>query len=149
MSRSRPSGCATALPAGVDADDLEVMVVAPALQENPIKFWFSDADEAIARAEEVRRESIEKLGAGGIQATGDTGESDPMLAIQDALNTFPADRILLFTGGAGLPRGHRRGGDRRALWRPRRPGSVDNFAIDPVFSQAPERWRARTPPSRC
>jgi hypothetical protein len=88
-----------ALPAGVDRHDLEVMVVAPALQSNPIKFWLSDADEAIARAEEVRRESVEELGAGGIQATGDTGESDPMLAIQDALNTFPADRILLYSGG--------------------------------------------------
>jgi hypothetical protein len=26
-------------------DDVEVMVVAPAVQENPIKFWMSDADE--------------------------------------------------------------------------------------------------------
>lgn len=90
-----------ALPAGVDTDDLELMVVAPAVQQNPIKFWFSDADDAIARAEEVRRESIEALGSEGIQATGDTGESDPMLAIEDALNTFPAERILLFTGGEG------------------------------------------------
>ena len=90
-----------ALPSGIDREELEVMVVAPALQENPIKFWFSDADDAIAQADEVRRESVEELGAGGIQATGDTGESDPMLAIQDALNTFPADRVLLFTGGDG------------------------------------------------
>jgi hypothetical protein len=47
----------------------------------------------------VERESVEELGGAGIRATGDTGESDPMLAIQDALNTFPADRVLLFTGG--------------------------------------------------
>jgi hypothetical protein len=87
-----------ALPAGVETDGLEVMVVAPALQENPIKFWFSDADEAIARAEEVRAKTVEELGEGGIQAVGDTGESDPMLAIEDALNTFPAERILVFTG---------------------------------------------------
>jgi hypothetical protein len=90
-----------ALPGQVDPNDLEVMVVAPALQSNPIKFWMSDADEAIARAEEVERESVEELGGAGIRATGDTGESDPMLAIQDALNTFPADRILLFTGDGG------------------------------------------------
>jgi hypothetical protein len=91
----------SALPGQVDPDDLEVMVVAPALQSNPIKFWMSDADEAIAHAEEVERESVEELGGAGIRATGDTGESDPMLAIQDALNTFPADRILLFTGDGG------------------------------------------------
>jgi hypothetical protein len=88
-----------ALPAGVDAQDLEVMVVAPALQSSPIKFWMSDADEAIARAEEVERETVQELGGAGIPAAGDTGESDPMLAIQDALNTFPADRILLFARG--------------------------------------------------
>lgn len=35
----------------IDPADSEVMVVAPALQKNPIKFWFSDADDAIARAE--------------------------------------------------------------------------------------------------
>jgi hypothetical protein len=91
-----------ALPGEVDPQDAEVMLVAPAVQENPLKFWMSDADQAIARAEEVRRESLEDLDAAGIRATGDTGESDPMLAIQDALNTFPADRILLFThGGEG------------------------------------------------
>jgi hypothetical protein len=90
-----------ALPAQVNPDDLEVMVVAPALQRSPMKFWMSDADDAIARAEEVERESVEELGGAGIRATGDTGESDPMLAIQDALNTFPAERILLFAGGEG------------------------------------------------
>jgi hypothetical protein len=73
------------------------MIVAPALQKNPLKFWFSDADDAIARADEVRRESVERLGEEGVAASGDTGESDPLEAIQDALQTFPADRIVLFT----------------------------------------------------
>ena len=30
-------------------------------------------------------------------ASGDTGESDPAEAIQDALQSFPAERIVLFT----------------------------------------------------
>jgi hypothetical protein len=59
----------------------------------------SDADEAIARADEVRREAVDKLGEGGVAASGDTGESDPATAIQDALQTFEADRIVLFTHG--------------------------------------------------
>jgi hypothetical protein len=75
----------------------EVMVVAPALTESPIKFWFSDADEAIARAEQVKQRSLEKLGEEGLAATADTGESDPIQAIEDALSTFGADRIVLFT----------------------------------------------------
>jgi hypothetical protein len=86
-----------ALPDGADPEAAEVMVVAPALQSSPIKFWFSDADEAIARAKQVSHESRERLGEAGVQASADTGESDPLEAIQDALITFPADRIVLFT----------------------------------------------------
>ena len=37
----------------------------------------------------------------GIDAAGDTGESDPLLAIQDALATFEADEIVLFTHPEG------------------------------------------------
>jgi len=67
-----------------------------ALQPSPLKFWTADADEAIARAEEVRQASVDRLGEQGVPATGDTGESDPMQAIEDALQTFPAERIVLF-----------------------------------------------------
>jgi nucleotide-binding universal stress UspA family protein len=81
----------------VQPQDAEVMVVAPALQPNPIKFWLSDADDAIARAKEVGAETVEKLEQDGVAATGDTGESDPIEAIQDALASFDADRIVLFT----------------------------------------------------
>ncbi len=86
-----------ALPDEFDPSDAEIMIVAPALQESPIKFWFSDADEAITKAEEVRRATVEQLGDAGVAASGDTGESDPLRAIEDALQTFDADRIVLFT----------------------------------------------------
>jgi hypothetical protein len=32
-----------------------------------------------------------------VAASGDTGESDPLAAIEDALQTFNAERIVLFT----------------------------------------------------
>ena len=80
----------------LEPDHTEVMVVAPALQTSPIKFWFSDADDAIARAEQVRRESVAKIAESGVPASGDTGESDPFAAIYDVLQTFDADRIVLF-----------------------------------------------------
>jgi hypothetical protein len=57
----------------------------------------SDADEAIAKADQVRRDSVRELGEAGIPASGDTGESDPDTAIEDALKTFDADRIVVFT----------------------------------------------------
>jgi hypothetical protein len=86
-----------ALPADSDPEDAEVMVVAPALHKNALRFWVSDADEAIARADDVSHQSVEQLGADGVSASGDTGEGDPDEAIEDALKTFPADRILVFT----------------------------------------------------
>ncbi len=93
-----------ALPTGTDPADAEVMVVAPALHSSALRFWFSDADEAIAKAEAVQRESVDQLGAEGVSASADTGEGDPIEAVQDALRTFPADRIVVFSH----PRGDRR-----------------------------------------
>jgi hypothetical protein len=81
----------------VDPADAEVMLVAPAFAQSAVRFWMSDADEAIARAEEVWRESVHRLGDAGIPASGDTGEADPHTAIEDALKTFDADRIVVFT----------------------------------------------------
>jgi Universal stress protein family len=85
---------------GERAADAEVLVVAPALNTKS-RFWMSDPDPAIERAEEVQEETVERMDEEGIDAAGDTGESDPMLAIQDALTTFPADEIVLFTHAGG------------------------------------------------
>jgi hypothetical protein len=85
-----------ALPGDSNPQDAEVMVVAPALHKNALRFWVSDADEAIAKADDVSHQTVDQLGADGVAASGDTGESDPEGAIQDALKTFPADRILIF-----------------------------------------------------
>jgi hypothetical protein len=93
-----------ALPGDVDPQDAEVMVVAPALHESAFRFWMSDADDAIARADAVRRESLERLGDEGVSASADTGEGGTADAIEDALKSFPADRILVFTH----PEGERR-----------------------------------------
>ena len=76
----------------------EVLVVAPALNSKA-KFLTSDSDEAIARAEQVQEETVERLDEEGIDAAGDIGESDPLLALQDALQTYPADEIVLCVHG--------------------------------------------------
>ena len=64
------------------------MVVAPALHASALRFWVSDADEAIKRADAVRRESAEQLGDDGVAAVADTGEGD-IEAVQDALRPSP------------------------------------------------------------
>jgi nucleotide-binding universal stress UspA family protein len=83
--------------AGDEADDAEVMVVSPALTDSPLRFWVSDADDAIAHAGETAEETVERLDEEGIDAAGDTGESDPMQALEDALASYDADRIVIFT----------------------------------------------------
>src|ERR687890_2244628 len=99
------------------ADDAEVLVVAPALNSRK-RFFLADPDPAIERADEVQAETVERLDEEGIDAAGDTGESDPLLAIQDALATFEADEIVLFT----------------------HPGGDQNWLEDGLVEQAKERF---------
>jgi len=82
---------------GEDAEGAEVLVVSPATNQSKLAFWVSDPDEAIAEAEAAQEETVERLEEAGIDAAGDTGESEPALALQDALATFAADRIVIFS----------------------------------------------------
>jgi GABA permease len=94
------SGDALRAAVGDDASDAEVLVVAPALNTKK-RFFLADPDPAIERAEGVQEETVERLGEAGIDAAGDTGEEDPLLALQDALATYDADEIVLFTHARG------------------------------------------------
>lgn len=85
---------------GEELDGTEVLVVAPALTSKR-RFLLADPDPGIDRAEEVQEETVERLNEEGVDAAGGTGESDPLLAIQDALATFEADEIVLFTHSGG------------------------------------------------
>jgi hypothetical protein len=111
------SGDALKSALGNGAEEAEVMVVAPAL-DSRMRFWTSDSDEAIARAEEVKEESVERLEEDGVRATGETGESDPLLALQDALATFPAEEIVIF----------------------KHPEGAQNWAEEDLVEQARERF---------
>jgi hypothetical protein len=82
---------------GEEVEGAEVLVVSPATNQSKVAFWVSDADEAIHEAEVAQEETVERLEEAGVDAAGDTGEAEPALAIQDALATFPADRIVIFS----------------------------------------------------
>ena len=82
---------------GDEVEGAEVLVVSPATNQSKLAFWVSDPDEAIHEAEVAQVETVERLEESGIDAAGDTGESEPAVAIQDALATFPADRIVIFS----------------------------------------------------
>jgi hypothetical protein len=81
---------------GDDLDGARVLVVSPALNESPVAFWMSDSDEAIEDARDAGAETVSELWDAGVKAKGTVGESEPLLALQDALATFPADRIVIF-----------------------------------------------------
>jgi hypothetical protein len=84
---------------GEELDGAEVLVVSPAVNESPVAFWVSDSDEAIEEAESTARETADALAAAGARTRAQTGESEPLLALQDALATFPADRVVVFARG--------------------------------------------------
>jgi len=85
-----------ALP-GEDLEGAEVLVVSPAVNESRVAFLVSDSDEAIADADAAGAQSAEALDAEGAGRTRTaTGDSEPLVALQDALATFAADRIVLF-----------------------------------------------------
>jgi nucleotide-binding universal stress UspA family protein len=86
---------------GDDVEGAEVLVVSPATNESKLAFWVSDSDEAIHEAEQAQQETVERLEEAGIDAAGDTGESEPAVALEDALATFSADRIVILSHPGG------------------------------------------------
>ena len=79
----------------------EVLVISPATNESKLAFWVSDSDDAIQEAETAQVDTVERLEEEGIDAVGGTGESEPAVALQDALATFAADRIVVFSHPEG------------------------------------------------
>jgi hypothetical protein len=86
---------------GEEVEGAEVLVVSPASNESKVAFWVSDSDDAIEEAETAQVDTVERLEEEGIDAAGDTGESEPAVAIEDALATFKADRIVIFSHPEG------------------------------------------------
>jgi hypothetical protein len=84
-----------------DVEGAEVLVVSPATNRSKLAFWVSDPDDAIREAETAQVDTVERLEEEGIDAAGDTGESEPAVALQDALATFAADRIVIFSHPEG------------------------------------------------
>jgi hypothetical protein len=82
---------------GDEVRGAEVLVVSPATNRSKLAFWVSDSDDAIHEADVAQEETVERLEEEGVDAAGDTGESEPAVAIEDALATFPADRIVVFS----------------------------------------------------
>lgn len=75
--------------------DVRVMLVAPALVDSPLDHEMGQIDGAIEPARDRLEVSLEGLRRAGIEAIGEVGDADPILAINDELQKFPADEIIL------------------------------------------------------
>jgi hypothetical protein len=83
-----------------EAVDEQVLVVVPALN-SPLRHWASDEDNARAAAAQRLERSLQRLKEGGVEATGEVGDGDPLQAMEDALRTFGADEIIISTHPEG------------------------------------------------
>lgn len=75
----------------------EIFVVTPALVGSRASHWASDVDEAIELARQRMELSLLALQDVGLKAKGEIGDSDPNVAIEDALRVFSADEIVIST----------------------------------------------------
>lgn len=79
---------------GVDG---EILVVTPALVGSRAAHWSSDVDEAMELARQRLELSLQAIQEAGLRARGQVGDSEPNVAIEDALRQFPADEIIIST----------------------------------------------------
>jgi len=77
--------------------DCEILVVTPAVSVSRAEHWASDVDEAIELARQRMELSLIAIDGLGLKARGEIGDSDPNVAIEDALRVFPADEIVIST----------------------------------------------------
>lgn len=77
--------------------DCEILVVTPALAGSRASHWASDIDEGIELARQRMELSLIAIDQLGLKARGEIGDSDPNVAIEDALRVFPADEIVIST----------------------------------------------------
>lgn len=76
------------------------LVVCPALNTR-LKTWTSDEDPAREAAQARLTATLERLGSVGIEARGEIGDSDPLVAVEDAVRTFHPNEIVISTQPPG------------------------------------------------
>jgi hypothetical protein len=89
--------------APIEAPTGNVLVVAPALN-SWLRRWASDDDRARCLAARRLHTYLEQFELRGVHAEGRVGDTDPLLAIADALTTFRADEIVIAADDQAAPR---------------------------------------------
>jgi hypothetical protein len=114
---------------------MEALVVATAHETGG---WVVDESAVLADARQRLKTCTECLGAAGTWVTPTTrvGDSDPVLAIADALAEFPADEVLFVT-----PPARHSWGRRSAIERVRRsfPMHIEHIVVGPSGRTEPTK----------
>src|SRR5688572_12092983 len=79
-------------------DDVgEIHVVSPAVRQSRLQ-WLTNEEDAAREEAEQTAEHVASATAGEAQhVEAEVGDSDPLLAVEDALRTFDADEIVVVT----------------------------------------------------
>lgn len=77
-----------------------ILVVAP-VPAKPSAQWTGDAGKAPEVAKQRLEASVASMRAVGLDATGQTGEIDPVQAAEDAIRTFRPDEVIVSTHPPG------------------------------------------------
>jgi len=77
-----------------------VLVVAP-VPASQLAQWTGDAGDAPGVARRRLDESLASMRAAGLEADGQTGEIDPVQAVEDAVRTFQPDELIVSTHPPG------------------------------------------------
>jgi hypothetical protein len=79
-------------------DDVgEIHVVAPAVKQSRLQWLTNAEDDARAQAERTAEEVASAAEGEARRVEAEVGDSDPLLAVEDALRTFDADEIVVVT----------------------------------------------------
>ena len=78
----------------------QFLVVCPALNSR-LKTWTSDEDPARAAAQKRLGATIARLASVGIEARGEVGDADPLVAIEDGVRKFHPDEVVISTHPEG------------------------------------------------
>jgi hypothetical protein len=89
---------------GANGDGLELRVVVPAVEANPLRHALGDIDEPRELARQRLAETLRALRGSGLEVSGEVGDPDPIQAAQDALLEAPADEVLIFEHQEGQAR---------------------------------------------
>lgn len=92
----RGSQLATELATHVHGQEqVEIRVIAPAMARNAIDQELGNIDETIGETEERLRSVIAELNAAGLEASGEVGDLDPLVAVGDGIRKYGPDEIIV------------------------------------------------------